>query len=347
MTAVPETMTCIEIAEPGGPEVLRTTDRPVPRPGEGEVLIAVQAAGVNRPDCIQRQGHYAPPPGVTDIPGLEVAGVVVALGKNAGGKNAGGKNAGGKNIRQWKTGDKVCALVAGGGYAEYVAAPAVQCLAIPGRLGMTEAAALPETFFTVWSNVFERAALKPGETLLVHGGSSGIGTTAIQMASKLGSKVITTAGSDDKCRVCRELGAERTVNYKKEDFVDAVKDFTGGSGVNVVLDMVGGDYLARNIKAMAPDGRHVSIAFLGGSKVEINFMPVMLKRLTLTGSTLRPLPVERKGEIAKALEETIWPLIASGEIAPVIHATFHLQDAAEAHRLMESSRHIGKIVLVP
>jgi putative PIG3 family NAD(P)H quinone oxidoreductase len=341
MTAIPETMTCIEIIEPGGPEVLRTTDRPVPEPGEGEVLISVQAAGVNRPDCIQRQGHYAPPPGVTDIPGLEVAGVVVAVGENVSGNNAG------ENIRQWKTGDKVCALVAGGGYAEFVTAPTVQCLEIPGSLGMTEAAALPETFFTVWTNVFERAGLKPGETLLVHGGSSGIGTTAIQIASKLGSKVITTAGSDDKCRVCKELGAERTVNYKEEDFVDAVKEFTGGIGVNVILDMVGGDYLARNIKALAPDGRHVSIAFLGGSKVEINFMPVMLKRLTLTGSTLRPLPIERKGEIARALEETVWPLIASAEIAPVIHATFPLQDAADAHTLMESSQHIGKIVLLP
>lgn len=332
MTAIPETMSCIEIIEPGGPEVLRKTDRPVPEPAEGEVLIAVQAAGVNRPDCIQRQGHYAPPPGVTDIPGLEVAGNIVAVGKNAG---------------QWKTGDTVCALVAGGGYAEFVTAPAVQCLAIPGSLGMTEAAALPETFFTVWANVFDRAGLKPGETLLVHGGSSGIGTAAIQIASKLGSKVMTTAGSEDKCRVCRELGAELAVNYKEEDFVDAAKNFTGGVGVNVILDMVGGDYLARNIKALAPDGRHVSIAFLGGSKAEINFMPVMLKRLTLTGSTLRPLPIKRKGEIAKALEETVWPLIASAEITPVIHATFPLQDAADAHELMESSQHIGKIVLLP
>ena len=332
MTAIPETMTCIEIIEPGGPEVLRTTDRPVPEPEDGEVLISVQAAGVNRPDCIQRQGHYAPPPGVTDIPGLEVAGNIVAVGKNAG---------------QWKIGDTVCALVAGGGYAEFVAAPAVQCLAIPGSLGVTEAAALPETFFTVWANVFERAGLKPGETLLVHGGSSGIGTTAIQIASRLGSKVITTAGSDEKCRICRELGAERAVNYKEEDFVDAIKDFTGGIGVNVILDMVGGDYLARNIKALAPDGRQVSIAFLGGSKAEINFMPVMLKRLTLTGSTLRPLPIERKGEIARALEKTVWPMIANAEIAPVIHATFPLQDAADAHTLMESSQHIGKIVLLP
>lgn len=329
--AIPETMTCIEIVEPGGPGVLQTTERPVPGPGDDEVLIKVQAAGINRPDCIQRQGHYAPPPGITDIPGLEVAGEIVSHGKN---------------VKQWKTGDQVCALVAGGGYAEYVSAPAVQCLPIPEGLDMTGAAALPETFFTVWTNVFERAALKPGETLLVHGGSSGIGTTAIQMASRLGSKVITTAGNDDKCRVCQELGADRAVNYKDEDFVDAAKDFTGGDGVNVVLDMVGGDYLPRNIKAMAPDGRHVSIAFLSGSKAEINFMPVMLKRLTMTGSTLRPQPIERKGEIAKALEETVWPLIAKGEIAPVIHTTFPLQDAAKAHELMETSQHIGKIVLV-
>ncbi|MDA1090710.1 MAG: NAD(P)H-quinone oxidoreductase [Proteobacteria bacterium] len=332
MTAIPKTMTCIEITEPGGPEVLQATSRPVPEPVEGEVLISVQAAGVNRPDCTQREGRYAPPPGVTDIPGLEVAGEVVAVGKNA---------------QQWKIGDKVCALVAGGGYAEFVTAPAVQCLAIPGSLSMIEAAALPETCFTVWSNVFDRAGLKPGETLLVHGGSSGIGTTAIQIASKLGSKVIITAGSDEKCQVCRELGAERTVNYKEEDFVDAAKDFTGGIGVDVVLDMVGGDYLARNIKAMAPDGRHVSIAFLGGSKAEINFMPVMLKRLTLTGATLRPQSIERKGEIARALEKNVWPLIANAKMAPVIHATFPLKNAADAHKLMESSQHIGKIVLVP
>ncbi|MEE8350928.1 MAG: NAD(P)H-quinone oxidoreductase, partial [Rhodospirillales bacterium] len=273
MTTIPETMTCIEIAAPGGPEVLRTATRPVPAPGPGEVLISIEAAGVNRPDCIQRQGHYAPPEGVTDIPGLEVAGQIIALGPDVDGL---------------KTGDKVSALVAGGGYAQYVAAPARQCLPIPEGLSMVEAAGLPETFFTVWSNVFERAALKPGEAFLVHGGSSGIGTTAIQIAHKLGSRVITTAGSAEKCRACEELGAERAVNYKEEDFVEAAKDFTGGKGVNVILDMVGGDYLPRNIKALAVDGRHVSIAFLGGSKAEINFMPVMLKRLTLTGSTLRP-----------------------------------------------------------
>ena len=331
MTEIPETMTCIEIVKPGGPEVLQPTVRPVPHPEDGEVLIAVKAAGVNRPDCIQRQGHYAPPPGVTDIPGLEVAGEIVAVGRDAG---------------NWKISETVCALVAGGGYAEYVAAPAPQCLPVPGKLSMTEAAALPETCFTVWTNVFERAGLKAGESLLVHGGSSGIGTTAIQIASRLGARVITTAGSEEKCRVCRDLGAERAVNYRDEDFVDAAKDFTDGVGVDVVLDMVGGDYIQRNLKALGPDGRHVSIAFLGGPKAEVNFMPVMLKRLTLTGSTLRPLPIERKGEIAKALEKTVWPLIASGEIAPMVHTTFPLSQAAEAHRLMESSKHIGKIVLL-
>jgi len=332
MTEIPETMTCIEIVKPGGPEVLQPTVLPVPHPEDGEVLIAVKAAGVNRPDCIQRQGHYAPPPGVTDIPGLEVAGEIIAVGRDPG---------------RWKTGDEVCALVAGGGYAEYVAAPALQCLPIPGPLSMVEAAALPETCFTVWTNVFERAGLKPGESLLVHGGSSGIGTTAIQIASRLGARVITTAGSEEKCKVCRELGAEQAVNYKEEDFVTAAKDFTGGVGVDVVLDMVGGEYIQRNIKALGPDGRHISIAFLSGSKAEVNFMPVMLKRLTLTGSTLRPLPIDRKGEIMKALEETVWPLIAKGEIAPVVHGTFSMAQAADAHRLMESSQHIGKIILVP
>jgi len=332
MTTIPETMTCIEIAEPGGPEVLRTATRPVPAPGPGEVLISIEAAGVNRPDCIQRQGHYAPPEGVTDIPGLEVAGQIIALGPDVDGL---------------KTGDKVSALVAGGGYAQYVTAPSRQCLPIPDGLSMVEAAALPETFFTVWSNVFERAHLKPGEAFLVHGGSSGIGTTAIQVAHKLGARVITTAGSAKKCWACEELGAERAVNYKEEDFVEAAKDFTGGKGVNVILDMIGGDYLARNIKALAVDGRHVSIAFLGGSKAEINFMPVMLKRLTLTGSTLRPLPIERKGEIADALLDKVWPLIGADGIMPVIHATLPLADAQKAHELMESSQHIGKIMLEP
>ncbi len=331
-SSIPKIMNCVEIVEAGGPEVLKPTRRPVPKAAAGEVLIRVRAAGVNRPDVSQRVGRYAPPPGVTDIPGLEVAGDVAALGTG---------------VKDWKVGDRLCALVAGGGYAEYVAAPTPQCLPVPGKLGMVEAAALPETFFTVWNNLYDRARLKVGETLLVHGGSSGIGTTAIQLAAKRGSRVITTAGSAEKCRVCEQLGAGRAVNYKEEDFVEAVKEFTGGRGADVVLDMIGGNYISRNIKAMATDGRHVSIAFLGGSTAEVNFMPMMLKRLTLTGATLRPQSVERKGEIARALKEHVWPLIASGEIKPVIHATFPLAEAVEAHRLMESSRHIGKIVLIP
>ena len=330
--AVPETMTCIEIAEPGGPEVLRPASRPVPRPVAGEVLVKVAAAGVNRPDIFQRRGHYAPPPGVTDIPGLEIAGTVVATAGDSG---------------AWTVGDDLCALVAGGGYAAYCAAPAPQCLPIPEGLDMVQAAALPETFFTVWTNVFERARLEPGETFLVHGGSSGIGTTAIQMASRLGARVIATAGSAEKCAACVALGAGRAVDYRVEDFVAAVREFTDGAGVDVVLDMVGGDYVARNVEALAPDGRMVHIAFLKGSKVEIDLMPMMLKHLTVTGSTLRPRSVARKGEIARALEARVWPLIAAGEIRPVIHTTFGLDEAGEAHRLMESSRHIGKIVLVP
>ena len=329
---VPETMTCVEISEPGGPEVLKPTKRPVPKPAKGEVLIRIAAAGVNRPDCTQRAGRYAPPPGVTDIPGLEAAGEIVAVGDQ---------------VADWKIGDKVCALLAGGGYAEYAVAPAPQCLPVPGSLGMVEAGALPETFFTVWSNLYDRARLKTGETLLVHGGSSGIGTTDIQVAAKRGAHVIATAGNAEKCKVCLDLGAERAINYKEEDFVEAVKQFTQGRGADVVLDMVGGDYIPRNIKAMATDGRHLSIAFLQGSTAEVNFMPVMLKRLTMTGATLRPQSVERKGEIARSLREHVWPMIANGEIKPVIHTTFPLAEAAEAHRLMESSRHIGKIVLIP
>ncbi len=323
----PDTMNCVEITEPGGPEVLKPTTRPVPVPAEGEVLIRVDAAGVNRPDCIQRLGNYAPPPGVTDIPGLEVSGTVI-----------------GNGVGRWSEGDRVCALVAGGGYAEYVTTPAVQCLPIPGGLSEIEAAALPETFFTVWTNVFMRAGLQPGETILVHGGSSGIGTTAIQIASRLGARVLVTAGSVEKCQACLDLGAERAVNYREEDYVAAAKEF-GPGGVDVVLDMVGGDYIPRNIKALKPDGRHVNIAFLGGSKVEVDFMPMMLKRLTLTGSTLRPQSVERKGAIAEALEQRVWPMITAGDIRPMIHATFPLAEAAAAHALMESSQHIGKIVL--
>ena len=324
-------MTCIEIAEFGGPEVLKPATRPTPEVAAGEVLVRVAAAGVNRPDIFQRRGHYPPPPDVTDIPGLEVAGVVAAVADGVAG---------------WKAGDPLCAIASGGGYAEYCAVPAPQCLPIPGGLNMVEAAAIPETFFTVWTNVFERAALKPGETLLVHGGASGIGTAAIQMASRLGARVIVTAGTPEKCASCMELGAERAVNYRQEDFVAVAKEFGNGKGVDVILDMVGGGYIERNIKALAADGRLVNIAYLRGSKAEIDFLPVMLKRLTITGSTLRPQTVERKGTIAGALQELIWPLIASGSIKPVIHATFPLAEAAEAHRLMESGNHIGKIVLV-
>jgi len=325
-------MRCVEIVEPGGPEVLVVAERDAPAPGPDEVLIKVAAAGVNRPDCLQRQGNYAPPPGVTDVPGLEVAGEIAAVGDA---------------VQGWIVGDLVTALVAGGGYAEYVTAPVPQCLPAPDGLTAIEAAALPETFFTVWTNVFERGRLKSGETLLVHGGSSGIGTTAIQVAERMGARVMATAGSAEKCEACLELGAARAVNYRDEDFVEAAKAFTDGKGVDVILDMVGGDYIARNIKALATEGRLVSIAFLHGSKAEINFMPVMLKRLTLTGSTLRPQTVQRKGEIATALRDRVWPLIASGQIKPVIHQTFPLAEAADAHRLMESSQHIGKIVLLP
>jgi len=329
--SLPETMTCIEISEPGGPEVLKPASRPLPTPGEGEVLIKVAAAGVNRPDVLQRQGQYPAPPGASDIPGLEIAGTVAALGDG---------------VENLSIGSDVCALVAGGGYAEYCTAPEQQCLPVPSTLEMDEAAALPETFFTVWSNVFDRAGLKPEETLLIHGGSSGIGTTAIQMAHALGSKVIITAGSDDKCGACDVLGADLTINYHDEDFVKAAKEFTEGRGVDVILDMVGGDYVQRNIKTLAADGRLINIAYLKGSKVEVDFMLVMLKRLTLTGSTLRQRPIAFKADIADNLKRVIWPLIEAEEITPFIHATFALEQAEEAHALMESSEHIGKLVLL-
>ncbi len=325
--SLPETMTCVEIAD----GALVTATRPLPRPQAGEVLVEVAAAGVNRPDVLQRQGAYPPPPGASDIPGLEIAGTVCALGEG---------------VTDWALGDKVLALVTGGGYAEYCTAPAPQCLPVPSTLEMDEAAAVPETFFTVWSNVFDRAALQPGETLLIHGGSSGIGTTAIQMAHALGSPVIVTAGSEEKCGACEVLGADRSVNYREEDFVAAVKEFTDGRGADVVLDMVGGDYVGRNLKAMAADGRLVNIAFLKGSKVEVDLMAMMLRRLTLTGSTLRARSVDFKAAIAAKLKERIWPLIEEEEITPFIHATFTLEEAAQAHELMESSEHIGKIVLL-
>ncbi|NIA70553.1 NAD(P)H-quinone oxidoreductase [Pelagibius litoralis] len=323
-------MTAIEISAPGGPEVLVPTTRPVPQAAAGEVLIQIAAAGVNRPDVLQRLGGYPPPPGASDIPGLEIAGSIVALGEGVSGLSLG---------------DKVTALVTGGGYAQYCAAPAVQCLPIPRGFDMKQAAALPETFFTVWVNVFERSGLKPGESFLVHGGTSGIGTTAIQLAKALGSRVFATAGSTEKVKACEDLGAERGINYREEDFVAVVKEATGGKGVDVVLDMVGGDYIQRNFKAMAPDGRLSFIAFLGGSKAEIDFTSVMLKRLTITGSTLRARPVEFKAGIAAALREKAWPLLESGQIGPVMAADFPLEEAAKAHALMESSSHIGKIVL--
>jgi putative PIG3 family NAD(P)H quinone oxidoreductase len=324
-------MTAIEISSPGGPEVLKPGTRPVPELKAGEVLIEVAAAGINRPDVFQRMGRYDPPPGAPDIPGLEVAG---RIAKAAG------------DVTGFKVGDQVCALVAGGGYAEFCTAPAAQCLPVPAGLSMVEAAALPETFFTVWSNVFDRGQLQPGESLLVHGGSSGIGTTAIQLGRAFGARVFTTAGSAEKCGACLNLGAERAINYRDEDFVEVVKAATEGRGVDVVLDMVGGDYIPRSLSVMAADGRHVSIAFLRGSKSTIDFNAVMRKRLTLTGSTLRPRPIADKAAIAEKLKAQVWPKIAEGAIRPLVYKTFPLAEAAAAHALMESSEHIGKIVLV-
>lgn len=330
MTNIPSSMTAIEISTPGGPDVLKPVTMATPAPGAGEVLIKVAAAGVNRPDVLQRKGAYPPPPGASEIPGLEIAGEVVVLGEGAS---------------LWKAGDKVCALVPGGGYAEYCTVHETNALPVPDGLTMAEAAGVPETFFTVWTNVFERGALKPGENLLVHGGSSGIGTTAIQIASQLGSTVYTTAGSADKCAACVELGAELAINYREEDFVEVLKQATGKKGIDVTLDMVGGDYIQRNIKAAAHDGRIVSIAFLNGSKAEVDFMMVMLKRLTLTGSTLRIRPPADKAAIADALKKTVWPLIEAGKVKPQLFKTFPLAQADKAHELMESSAHIGKIVL--
>jgi len=323
-------MKAVAITKPGGPEVLELEELATPTPGPGEILIKVEAAGVNRPDTIQRMGFYAPPPGSPDTPGLEVAGTVVALGDNA---------------NQWNVGDRVCALVGGGGYAEYCVAHESHALPIPHGFNAIEAAGLPETFFTVWTNVFERGALKGGESLLIHGGSSGIGTTAIQLAHIFGSRVFITAGSAEKCAACLELGAEAAINYKTQDFVAEVKALTEKRGVDVILDMVGGDYIPRNIEAAARDGRIVSIAFLNGSTAEVNFMPVMLKRLTLTGSTLRPRSIAEKASIAAALKEKVWPLMDAGRVKPLIDATFPLADADKAHALMEKSSHIGKIIL--
>jgi len=327
---LPAQMRAIEITAPGGPEVLRVSQRAVPVPAFNEVLIEVAAAGVNRPDVLQRKGGYPPPPGASDIPGLEVAGTIVAAGAG---------------VNEWKLGDRVCALVTGGGYAEYVAAPAPQCLPIPRDLTLIEAAGLPETFFTVWVNVFERAGLKDSETLLIQGGSSGIGVTAIQMARALGHRVFVTAGSADKCAACEKLGASRAINYRTEDFVAVVKELTGGKGVDVILDMVGGDYVPRELACLADDGRLSLIAFLGGTKATIDMTDILRRRLTITGSTLRARSVEVKGAIAQALKQKIWPLIEAGKIRPVIYRTFRLEEASAAHALMESSAHIGKIML--
>jgi putative PIG3 family NAD(P)H quinone oxidoreductase len=327
----PDTMTAIEIASPGGPEALRAASRPMPHPGTGEVLIKVAAAGVNRPDIMQRKGQYPPPPGASDIPGLEVAGEIVAIGLG---------------VHHLRIGDKVCALVTGGGYATYCVAPEPQCLPVPKDFGMIEAAAMPETFFTVWHNVFERGRLTAGESILIHGGASGIGTVAIQLAKAFNAGAIfATAGSRDKCHACEKLGATRGIDYKHEDFVQVIREATSNRGVDVILDMIGGDYIQKNLSILAVEGRHVSIATQRGVVAEVNFGPVMGKRLTLTGSGLRPRSVAEKGAIAASLKQKVWPLLDAGKVKPVIYKTFPLAEASEAHRLLESSSHIGKIVL--
>jgi NADPH2:quinone reductase len=323
-------MQVVEITRPGGPDVLKSATRPVPQPGAGEVLIQVAAAGVNRPDCLQRAGAYAPPPGASDLPGLEVAGTVLRLGQG---------------VNEWKIDDQVCALTPGGGYAQYCVTPAAHCLPVPRGLDPIQAASLPETFFTVWINVFERARLTSGETLLVQGGASGIGVTAIQMARAFGHRVFATAGSPEKCAACEQLGAERGINYRAEDFVEVVKQLTGGKGADVILDMVGGDYVPRELKCLAADGRLSLIAFLGGTKATLDLSDILFRRLTITGSTLRPRSVEYKAAVAQALRQRVWPLIDAGAIRPVIYRTFPLAQAADAHALMESGAHIGKIVL--
>jgi putative PIG3 family NAD(P)H quinone oxidoreductase len=324
-------MRCIEITHPGGPDVLRQVDRPDPVAGPGDVLIDVAAAGVNRPDVMQRRGAYPPPPGASDIPGLEVAGTILRVGERVSG---------------WQEGDAVCALVAGGGYATRCVAPAPQCLPIPAGIDLLSAAAIPETFFTVWTNVFERGRLQAGECALVHGGSGGIGTTAIQLAAARGARVFATAGTDEKCRACEALGAERAINYRREDFVAVVREATGGEGVDLVLDIIGGTYTPRNLAALATDGRLVQIGLQEGATATIDLGRLLVRRLTITGSTLRPRSVEDKGRIAAALRQEVWPLLEQGTVRPLVHRTFPLSEAAAAHALMESSAHIGKIVLV-
>lgn len=324
-------MRAVEIRTPGGPDVLTLVERPDPVPSEGEVLIAVEAAGVNRPDIMQRRGAYPPPPGASDLPGLEVAGTIASVGPG---------------VRDWHVGDQVCALLAGGGYATRAVAPVQQCLPIPRGLDMVSAAAIPETFFTVWTNLFERARLRAGESVLIHGGTSGIGTTAIQLTAARGSRVFATAGSDEKCRASEKLGAERGINYRAEDFVEVVMTLTNGRGVDVILDMVGGPYVARNLSALATEGRLSQIAIMGGEAAPVDFRRLLVKRLTITGSTLRPRSPSEKGVIAEALHREVWPLLESGRVRPVIFKTFPLARATDAHRLMETSEHVGKIVLV-
>jgi putative PIG3 family NAD(P)H quinone oxidoreductase len=328
--AIPREMKAVEIVAPGGPEQLKIAVRQVPTPGAREVLVRVAAAGVNRPDVMQRQGRYPPPPGASDIPGMEVAGEVLALGAGVTGLSIG---------------DEITALLPGGGYAEYAVAAAPLCLPVPRGLTVVEAAALPETYFTVWTNVFERGRCKAGDNVLIHGGTSGIGTTAIQLAATLGARVYATAGSDDKARACERLGAARGINYRTEDFVAVIREDTAGRGVDVILDMVGGDYFDRNLQVAAIEGRLVIIATLGGSRAELKLNTLLMKRLTVTGSTLRSRTVDEKAAVADAVRRNVWPLLESGRVRPVIHATFPLADAAAAHALMESSNHIGKIVL--
>lgn len=329
---LPQTMRAVEIKDGGGPpSVLTPCERPVPTPKADEILIKVAAAGVNRPDVLQRAGAYPPPPGASDLPGLEAAGEVVAIGGS---------------VDKWAVGDKVCALLAGGGYAEYAVTHQDHALPVPVGLSMAEAAALPETYFTVWTNVFDRGGLTAGETFLVHGGSSGIGTTAIQLAVAFGARVFTTVGNEEKAALCRDLGAEVVVNYREDDFVEVIRKATGGKGVDLTLDMVGGDYIPRNIKLAADQGRIAQIAFLQSPVVELNFVQIMLKRLTFTGSTLRPRSIEEKAAIARRLQDKVWPLLAAGRIRPIMHSEFALEDAAKAHELMETSTHLGKIMLV-
>jgi putative PIG3 family NAD(P)H quinone oxidoreductase len=324
-------MICIEISRPGGPEVLVLVERPDPVPGPDEVLIRVAGSGVNRPDVLQRKGGYPPPKGASDIPGLEVSGTIAAVGSG---------------VQHWRVDDRVCALVAGGGYATMCVAPARQCLQVPQGVDLVEAGGIPETFFTVWTNVFDRGRLRAGETALFHGGSSGIGTTAIQLAAARGVTVLATAGSDEKCRACEDLGAKQAINYRSADFVEAVLELTDGKGVDLILDMVGGSYVGRNLEALATDGRLVQIGFMSGeSTASVDFRRILTRRLTITGSTLRPRSVEEKGQIATALRTEVWPLLARGAVKPVIHRVFPLAEAAEAHRMMESSEHVGKIVL--